>query len=400
MFYQKIEGVRVSMKKSFIGRLAAILSLVFILVVAGCGIEETVETSGENKEGDTIKIGVIVAETGPASTLGATQAKAVQLLQKQLDEAGPINGMKIQLLKQDYETNDTKAVVAMDKLISEGVVAVVGATQSSTSMAIMPKAIEQKLPLFTLAPIESDSEYVYSMAHSSTYNVLPIFEYLKENNIKKVAWINAADGFGVLGKPAFESMAKENGMEIVAHEEFDATATDMTIQLTKVRQSNPEAIVIWSRTPGAGIIARNFRAMDFDIPMLQSSAAANQGFLDQVKDDNENILVVGSKLNVLDQLPDSEQKEMLQTFYDAYQKEFNSAPDIFAAHLLDGLNLVLNAIKAGNETSGDIQNYLQNDLGRYLGVTGTFDFSESQASPENDGVAVLSIENNKWKYNE
>jgi len=391
------------MKKSFISNLVAILTLVFLLVVAGCGIEETeetIQTSGDSTEVETIKIGVIVAETGPASTLGATQAKTVELVQKQLDEAGPIDGKKIQLVKQDYETNDTKAVVAMDKLISEGVVAVVGATQSSTSMAIMPKAIEKKLPLFTLAPIESDSEYVYSMAHSSINNVLPIVEYLKEKNIKKVAWVNASDGFGVLGKPAFEGLAKEYGMEIVAHEEFDATATDMTIQLTKVRQSNPEAIVVWSRTPGAGIIARNYRAMNFDIPMLQSSAAANQGFLEQVKDDNENIFVVASKLNVLDQLPESEQKEMLQAFYDAYQNQFNEAPDIFAAHLLDGINLVIDAIEAGNLTSEDIQNYLQNDLGRYLGVTGTFDFNVSQASPENDGVAVLSIENNTWKYND
>ena len=138
------------MKKKCMGKLVAVLTLVFLLIVAGCGIEETeetIQTSGDSTAVDTIKIGVIVAETGPASTLGATQAKTVELVQKQLDEAGPINGKKIQLIKQDYETNDTKAVVAMDKLISEGVVAVVGATQSSTSMAIMPKAIEKKLPL-------------------------------------------------------------------------------------------------------------------------------------------------------------------------------------------------------------------------------------------------------------
>ncbi|KOS68820.1 hypothetical protein AEA09_09895 [Lysinibacillus contaminans] len=388
------------MKKILKGKLVAILSLVFLVVIAGCGIEKEEETSGEKKEGGVIKIGVIVAETGPASTLGSAQAKTVELLQKQLDEAGPIDGNKIQLIKQDYETNDTKAVVAMDKLISEGVVAVTGATQSSTTMAIIPKAIEKKLPLFTIAPIQSDSEYVYSMAQSTTVIAIPIVEYLKKNNIKKVAWVNASDGFGVTGKPAFEALAKENGIEIIAHEEFDATATDMTIQLTKVRKSNPEAIIVWSRTPGAGIIARNFKALNFDIPMIQSTAAANQGFLEQVKDDNENILVVGSKLSVIDQLPDSDQKEMLKAFNDSYVKEFNSKPDLFAAHLLDGVNVVVNAIKAGNVTSEDIHNYLQNDLGTYLGATGTFDFGVSQASPEPDGISVLSIENNDWKFTE
>ena len=378
-------------------KLMLILSMIFLLVAAGCAIDNAEKESSGNKESDVIKIGAIVAETGPASTLGSAQAKTVQLLQKQLDKAGPINGKKIQIVKQDYETNDTKAVVAMDKLISENVVAVVGATQSSTSMAIMPKAIEKKLPLFTVAPIESDSRYVYSMAHSTTVISLPIVEYLLKHNISKVAWINASDGFGVTGKPAFEILAKENGIEIVAHEEFDANATDMTIQLTKVRKKNPEAIIVWSRTPGAGIIARNFQAMNFDIPMIHSSAASNEGFLEQVKDDNENILVVGSKLNVIDQLPETAQKEKLKDFYDAYQKEFKSEPDNFAAHIYDGLSVVIEAIKAGNVTSEEIHNYLQNDFGQYLGVSGTIDFVQSQDSPGEDGIAVFTIDDNKWK---
>lgn len=388
------------MKANMNRKLMLVLSMVFLLVVAGCGIENAEKESGGGKESDVIKIGAIVAETGPASTLGSAQAKTVQLLQKQLDEAGPVNGKKIQIIKQDYETNDTKAVVAMDKLISENVVAVVGATQSSTSMAIMPKAIEKKLPLFTLAPIETDSQYVYGMAHSSIVACLPIIDYLLKNNFTKVAWINASDGFGVTGKPAFEVLAKENGLEIVAHEEFDANATDMTIQLTKVRKQNPEAIVIWSRTPGAGVIARNYKAMNFDIPMIQSSAASNQGFLEQVKDDNENIMVVGNKISVIDQLQETEQKEKLKGFYDAYQKEFNSEPDNFAAHIYDGLSVVVEAIKAGNVTSEEIQNYLQNDLGAYLGISGTLDFAQSQDSPGEDGIAVFTIENNKWKISE
>ncbi|MCG7336312.1 ABC transporter substrate-binding protein [Sporosarcina sp. ACRSM] len=388
------------MKRNFKGKVILFLALTFLLMIAGCGGGNARNATADINDEEVVKIGVIVAETGPASTLGSSQANTVKLLQKQLDAAGPIDGKTIQLVKHDYETDDTKAVVAMDKLISDGVVAVVGATQSSTSMAIMPKAIEKKLPLFTIAPIESDSEYVYSMAHSTTVIAMPIVEYLNKNNIKKVAWLNAADGFGVTGKPAFEALAKENGIEIVAHEEFDATATDMTIQLTKVRKTDPEAIIVWSRTPGAGIVARNYKALGFDIPMIQSTAAANDGFLEQVKDDNQNIMVVGSKLSVVDQLPDSEQKEILKGFKDSYAEDFNGEPDLFAAHLLDGIQAILEAVKAGHVTSEDIQQYLQNDMGKYLGATGTFDFGVSQASPEADGISVISIENNTWKYND
>jgi branched-chain amino acid transport system substrate-binding protein len=388
------------MKRVLKGKVVAILSLTFLLAIAGCTEESGNSSQAKENDGNVIKIGVIVAETGPASTLGSSQANTVKVLQEQLDEAGPIDGKTIELVKHDYETDDTKAVVAVEKLISDGVVAVVGATQSSTSMAIMTKTIEEKLPLFTVAPIESDSEYVYSMAHSTTVIAGPIVNYLKENNITKVGWLNAADGFGVVGLPAFEALAKENNIEVVAHEEFDATATDMTIQLTKIRSKKPEAVIVWSRTPGAGIVARNFKSLGFDVPMIQSTAAANKGFLEQVKDDNEDIFVVGSKLSVADQLEDSEQKEILKAFRDAYEEEFSDEPDLFAAHLLDGLNIVIEAIKAGNVTSEDIQLYLQSDLGEYLGVTGTFNFNETQASPQADGISVLGIEDNTWKFNE
>lgn len=108
----------------------------------------------------------------------------------------------------------------------------------------------------------------------------------------------------------------------------------MTIQLTKLRHKNLEVIIVWSSTPGAGIVARNYEALGFDIPMIQSTAASNLGFLEQVNDDHGNITVVGSKLNGTDQLPGSELKEVLKAFTDSYAKEFNDDPDIFTAAVI------------------------------------------------------------------
>lgn len=379
-------------------------SLMLILVIALSACNTETSSSNDKNDGDSdkevIKIGAIFAETGPASTLGKTQANYVKLIQKQLDEAGSINGKKIEIIMQDYETDDTKAVIAADKLISEGVVAVVGATQASTSMAILPKISSEGIPLMTVAPVNPEAKDIYQMAPSNLTNANLIIEFLKENNISKVAWINARDGFGVEGLPSFEKVAKENDIKIVAHEEFDATATDMTVQLTNIRKENPEAVIVWSRTPGAGIVARNFKALGFDIPMIQSSASANKGFLDQVKDNNENIYVIGSKLSVVDQLPNGEQKDRLEKFREDYRAMFNSDPDNFTAHAADGFHLLIEAIKAGNTTSEDIHNYLKTEVNKYSGLTGSFELQSDYVGPYEDGFSVLGIENNEWKYYE
>lgn len=382
------------MKNMFKVSLFALL----LLVLGACNLDEE-NTGGADSSSDEIKIGVILAETGPASTLGEAQVNTVKLLQKEIDERGEIGGKKIKLVKHDYETDDTKAVIAMDKLISDGAVAVIGATQSGASMAILPKALEQKVPLFTLAPISTGGEYIYGMAHTPEVIAMPIIEYLEENGIQKVGWINASDGFGVTGLPAFETLAKDKGIEVVAHEEFDASATDMTIQLSKIKTKNPEAVIVWSRTPAAGVVARNFQSLGFDIPMIQSTAAANKGFIEQVKGNSKNIHVLGSKMNVVEQLPDSEMKTQLSHFKESYTEMFEGKePDLFAAHVYDGIQVVLQAIEEGHYSREEIQTYLQSDMGDFLGATGTFNFKNDQMTPDYDGITIMAIEEGDWKY--
>lgn len=376
-------------------KVIALTLVALLVIIAGCGPQGS---SSKDKE---IKIGLILAETGPASTLGLGSVRTARLLQKQLDEAGPVNGKTIKLLIQDYETDDTKAVVAMDRLLNEGIVAVVGATQVSTTAAILPKAVNAKIPLMTTAPANpGGAESVYVMTPSSETVAAMMVDWVQKNNIKRVAWVNAKDAFGVEGLPFFQDMIKGTDIEVIAHEEFDATATDMTVQLTNVKKANPELVVVWSRTPGAGIVARNFKALDFDVPMIQSTASANQGFLEQVKDNNDGIHVIGSKLSVVDQLPDSDQKKRLLAFRDAFKAEFNAEPDLFAAHAHDGISMVVEAIKAGKTTAEDIIDFLNNDLGAFPGITGTYDFSVSKLTSQPDGLSMLSIENNYWKYTE
>lgn len=103
-----------------------------------------------------------------------------------------------------------------------------------------------------------------------------IIDYLKSNNITSVAWTNARDAFGQSGLPIFKELAKANHIEIVAVEDFDGAATDMTVQLTKIKPKKPGAVIVWSRPPGAGIIAKNFNQLGFDVPMIQSHAVSNE----------------------------------------------------------------------------------------------------------------------------
>lgn len=107
-------------KKSWVWSFLVICLSLF--VIAGCsgGSKQTdgeisggdAKSSGESS--DTIKIGVIVADTGPASALGQPEADVARLLNKQLKDKD-FNGKKVELIIEDYETDDTNAVVLMKK---------------------------------------------------------------------------------------------------------------------------------------------------------------------------------------------------------------------------------------------------------------------------------------------
>ena len=352
--------------------------------------------SGGGGGGQTLKIGVIVAESGPASSLGKQEGELARLLAKKWADQ-TFGGNKIEIIIHDYETNDTNAVVQAKKLINEDkVVAIVGGSQTSTSVAIGQVAKESKVPFLALAPLEQDQlgDYVFSLVPSNEEQLMAAVRYMKEKGITKVGWTNARDGYGQAGLPVFEKLAPQHGFEIVGVEDFDAAATDMTVQLTKLRAKNPEAIIVWSRPPGSGVVAKNYKALGMTIPLIQSNASAGNAYLEQVGADAEGNLVIGTTLEVAEQLPDSDYKKQLLEFKELFSAEYGVNPTQFAGFTYDGLNMIAKAISEGHLTSEAIYEYLQTN--EYNGVTGTYANTKDNHNAITGGMLILQASGGKW----
>lgn len=347
--------------------------------------------------GDTIKIGVIVAESGPASSLGKQEGEIARLLAKRF-QGQTFGGKKIEIIVNDYETNDTNAVVQAKKLINEDkVIAIVGGSQASTSVAIGQVAKENQIPFFALAPLEQNQlgDYVFSMVPSNEVMLQGAIDYMKAKGITKVGWTNARDGYGQAGLPVFQRMAPNNGIEIVGVEDFDAAATDMTVQLTKLKAKNPEAIIVWSRPPGSGVVAKNYKSLGMTMPLIQSNASAGNAYLEQIGADAEGNLVMGTKLEVAESLPDSDYKKMLLEFKEMFKAEYNVNPTQFAGFTYDGLNMIAKAVSEGKVTPADLYEYVQTTP--YSGVTGVYSNSKDNHNViSGDGVIILKATGGKW----
>ena len=384
--------------------ITAFLILLF-LGTSACGSAEsnsnTQEEPADSNHADTIHIGVLVAETGASSSMGKPGSDAVKLIDSQLQKnGGMINGKKVKIHIQDFKSDDPTAILRLKELISkEKIVAVVGATNLSASSAVSTEAEQNKIPMVSLASLPNGyGHYIFGVVQKDIVIQSVIVDYLKKHQIETVAFLHARDGFGQNGLEAFQQLGKENNIEIVAVESFEVLAPDMTVQLTKVKQKNPGAIIVWSRMPGSGVVAKNYKQLGFSVPMIQSHATANEAFLEQIGTEGEGQLVVGSKLNTIDQFPDdSEQIKMLKEFADAFYEQFNYEPNIFSGYAYDGVQIVLEAIANGNDTPEKIRDYLENGIRGYPGITGTITFSKddhSQVAP--DGLALFEVKNQEW----
>jgi branched-chain amino acid transport system substrate-binding protein len=398
------------------------LVLTALLVLTGCGNGGTPlgsngstqsaptssgssEASSQQSAGsdDAIKIGFISSATGLASSQGKTEMDTAHFLEEKINQEGGINGKKVKIIAYDDESDETKAVLAMKKLTTQDKVSiVVGGTTTGNSLAMLGTAQSEKTPYISMAagaaiaiPVK---EYVFKTVQSDNLVMPSIFEYLKANQITKVAWMHINDAYGDSGHKFFKEMAPQYGIEIVAEETFNGSDTDMTAQLSKIKLKNPGAVVVWTRPPSGSVLTKNFKQLGFTIPLIHSHGMANKAFLEQAGDFAEGVILAGGKLLIKDTLPDSDpQKTLLVQFSKEFQEKVGYEPTNFSGYAYDGIMLAVEAIKDVGTDRAKIRDYLENNVKDFLGITGIYTFSpEDHTGLKPDSVTLIEIKGKNW----
>jgi len=95
-------------------------------------------------------------------------------------------------------------------------------------------------------------EVRFKSPQKSVTAVERIYMYLQKKGIKKIAVLNATDKFGQEGEEALKALSGKYGVTIVAQEKFEVSDVDMTVQLTKIKAADPQAVICWTIGPPAG----------------------------------------------------------------------------------------------------------------------------------------------------
>ncbi|BDD88494.1 ABC transporter substrate-binding protein [Desulfofustis limnaeus] len=349
-----------------------------------------------------IKIGAILAETGPASFLGGPESRALQMLAEQINAGGGINGDTIKLVIKDSGGSPEKAISFAKQLIEEEqVFAIIGPSTSGETLKIKKMCEEARMILISCASaeliVDPVAAYVFKTAPSDSFAARRIFMTMNDLGISRIAIVTGNTGFGNAGRTQMTEIAPEYGIEIVVDEVYDKDANDLSALVAKMKaHTDIQAVVNWSVVPAQSIIAKNIRQAGWDVPIFQSHGFANIKYVEAAGAAAEGIVFPASRLIVANSLPEGPQKSFLMKFKTDYESRFNEAVSTFGGHTYDALMILAQAIETAGTDRDKVREAIENLRG-YYGTAGEFNFSATDHSGLGiDAFAMLTVKDGRF----
>jgi len=349
-----------------------------------------------------LKVGALLAVTGPASFLGAPEARTLELLVEELNAKGGVDGRKIQLIVKDTVGDPAKAVSFAKQLIEEEqVFAIIGPATSGETMQVKAIAEEAKTILISCAAAEvivnPVATHVFNVAPKDRYAAEMIFQRMKKLGIKKIGLLSSNTGFGKAGKEQVEKGAPGAGIEIVANEVYDKAATDLTAEVTKLKAAGVEAILNWSIEPAQAIVIKNARQIGLKIPIFQSHGFANIQYAKTAGAAAEGVMFPASRIVVADALPAKHpQKAVVTAYKKAYEARYKEDVSTFGGHAWDSLHILVRAVKEAGLDREKVRAAIENMKG-YVGTAGVFNYSPTDHNGLTiDAFAMLTVKGGKF----
>ncbi len=329
-----------------------------------------------------IKIGVAEALSGGAAQYGAAIRNGFELAAEEINAAGGVNGNKLELIVEDEQGKKEEAINVFKKLIfQDKVLMVFGPTLSNSAQAADPIAQAAKTVAFgtsnTADGITSIGNYVFRNSVTEA-DVLPetLAVAARKANIKKVAVLYGNDDvFTKSGYDNFKKALEDAKIPVTTTETFAKGDVDFKAQLTKIKATNPDAIVLSALLAEGAPIMVQARQIGLDVPIIGGNGMNSVKVFDLAKGSSDG-LWVGSPWSIENQTDEN------RKFIVAYTKKFKVSPDQFAAQSYDALHIAVQAMKK-IKMSGKLseeRTALRDALPTvtWTGATGPFAFTQSK----------------------
>nr|WP_245615697.1 ABC transporter substrate-binding protein [Afifella pfennigii] len=351
-----------------------------------------------------IKIGSVLSVTGPASFLGDPEKKTLEMYVEAINAAGGVNGEMLELVVYDDAADPNAARTFATRLVEQDeVVAVVGGSTTGSTLAMAPVFEEAEIPFISLAGaiqiVEPVRQWVFKTPHTDTMACEKIFTDLKERDLTSVALISGTGGFGKSMHAQCKKVAPDHGITIVHEETYGPRDSDMTPQLTNIKNADGvQAVVNPGFGQGPAIVTRNYRQLGISLPLYQSHGVASKQFIELAGDAADGVRLPAAALLIADKLPDGDpQKPVVVSYKQTYEEKTGQDVSTFGGHAYDGLMILIEAAKrAGGFEPAKVRDEIEKTSG-FVGTGGVVNMSPSDhLGLDLSAFRMLEIESGDW----
>lgn len=316
-------------------------------------------------QGNEVSIPILVPITGFLSLEGTSQRNGAMLAVRQAPR-----GVKVRADVSDTGVAPDVAVSALERAISrDRPVAVVASMLGTQMLAMLPVAMESKIPLITVSGTaritELGNPYVFRFfpgdAVAKTAHVRYVIEEMKK---RRVALVYQTTAYGQGGRAEIVALLKKQGLEPVMQEALEPNVRDMSPVLNKVKAADPDVVMIHLHSQPTALFVRGAAAMNLGLPIVAGSAMhqpQTAALLEPAE--MKNVCAETNASPVSGETPE------MRTFLKLYRDEFNVEPDGFALGQYDAVMMLLAAASKGARTPADVQKALATSTYKGLGMT-------------------------------
>jgi len=353
---------------------------------------------------EPIKVGSILSVTGPAAFLGDPELKTLQLYIEDLNKKGGVLGRPLELVHYDDGSDANKANGFAKRLIEDDKVdLLLGGTTTGATMSMVPLAEKAGMPFISLAGavviIEPVKKWVFKTPHTDRMAAEKVFEDMKKRGLTKVALLSESSGFGQSGKKETEGVVAKYGITLVANETYGPKDTDMSPQLTKIKNTpEVQAVFVFGLGQGPAIVTKNYRQLGISLPLYQSHGVASDDFLKLAGPAAEGVRLPSPAQLIPEKLAANDPQKAVVTAYDKmYKDRYKQDVSTFGGYAYDGLMIAVDAIKrAGSTDKAKVRDAIEATRG-YVGSSGNVNMSATDhMGLDLSSFRMLEVKGGEW----
>lgn len=300
-----------------------LVGLIFVLIMssalAACGPAAP----------KTIKIGHLVALTGPNATWGQSEANAVNMAVAKINEAGGVNGMQIEIIAYDSRADRLEAVNVVKRMVEQDkVVAIIGPGQSGVANAVREVNNSAKVPLIattatnptvTVAEDGSVVPYTFRVCFIDPFQGTVAGQFaIKDLSAKTAAVLyDVGDEYSQFLGQYFTEAFMKGGGTVVANEAFRSGELDFRAQLGKIKSGNPDVLFIPTMQKEAALAAKQARDLGITAVLLGGDGWGSPDIFEL----SANTIEGGYYVNIA-----AMEDPAIQDFLAAYRAKYNADP--------------------------------------------------------------------------